>query len=183
MSQDPYYQDPALARLAAQVEGLIGQQQREIEALKLELDQLRTIEHGRGLYSLGVQMNTSQDDISDTSTHVVNTVNVAVPAGGILVVAGAFDVHILTRTGAASLYFHTVISTTPDSLYGGNADGGMFPEIHNTGRMFASNPLTMFGGYDSATTVTIDQTTRATSTNITYRVYTTWTRIAWLIFL
>ena len=44
MSQDPYYQDQALARLAAQVEGLIGQQQREIEALAQELDQLRTIE-------------------------------------------------------------------------------------------------------------------------------------------
>jgi hypothetical protein len=44
MSQDPRYQDQGLAQLAAQVEGLVGQQQAELEALQAELDQLRTIE-------------------------------------------------------------------------------------------------------------------------------------------
>ena len=84
MMQDPRWQDQSLARLAAQVEGLVAQQQREIEALKAELDQLRTIEpQGRLLLDTGREMGASDLALTTTGQTCIEKV-ITVPVGAII---------------------------------------------------------------------------------------------------
>ena len=135
---------------------------------------------GRVLVDAGGQMNTTNDNITNTTEVTVNTVDVVVPAGGILVATGNWDIEI-TYTSACNIYLHLDFDPYPDDNLGLNADSGRFPKLFNTGRHEFSTEM-LLAGYDEETTVTIDQKVKLTTTGCTAYVYTTWTRISYLVF-